>query len=106
MLPEPFELLELKDKESVTVQPVNFKLGKMIIHPTFAGAPKEKEITAIRISLLVGISPGKMPYLDLTAGTLVAQLAPLLPEVVSKKRSVKISAVGSGPSKRYTVEVL
>jgi len=106
LLPEPFEILELKDGESQTLKATRYELGLMRIHPKYPGAPESKEIMALRLH----VSPGRKilgpPFWDVTSQTLIAQLKPHLDDLVRTGREFRITAHGEAPRKRFTLELL
>ena len=100
----PYELLELRDRESVTLQIVSSELGSMIIHPRWPGAPKEKTITVLRVHLAAGVKPYPPQYFDITSKTLIAQLQPFLMERGFERQEFVITKFGQPPRARFTLE--
>ena len=105
-LPGPFEILELRDGQSIVLRVVDWRLGLMKIHPRFAGAPAEKVIKVLRLYVPRDVKPVGPDYWDITAQTLIYQLLPFLQDPRFRERTFKITAYGVAPRKRFTVEVL
>jgi len=106
LLPEPFEILELRDGEMVKLSTTRFELGRMVIKPRYPGAPAEKEIQVLRLHLSAGVKAAGPPFWDVTSQTLIAQLKPHLGDLVKTGREFKITAHGEAPRKRFTLELL
>jgi hypothetical protein len=104
-LPGPFEIFELKDKESVTFRVRDWRLGKMVIKPRVAGGPGEKIITVLRVYVRKEDKPVGPDYWDITSQTLIYQLLPFLQTPDFRAKTFKITAYGVAPRKRFTVEV-
>ena len=100
----PYELLELADRQSVTLRVISWEQGSLIIHPRWEGAPAEKEISALRVHLATGVKPYPPMYWDVTSKTLEAQLLPLLLERGFEHYEYVITAYGIAPRKRFTLE--
>jgi len=105
-LPEPFEILELRDGESVRLKASGYALGRMSIKPRYPGAPESKEIQALRLRLPAGVKTVGPPFWDVTSQTLIAQLKPHLEDLVRTGREFKITAHGEAPRKRFELELL
>jgi len=103
-LPGPYEVLDLRDGETVRLRIVGWERGSMTIHPRYAGAPEEKEIPALRVHLAAGVKPFPPMYYDLTSKTLQAQMLPLLMERGYDLYEYVITAYGVAPRKRFTLE--
>ena len=100
----PYELLELRDREHVVLRIVSHELGSMIIHPRWPGAPKEKEISVLRVHLAPGVKPYPPMYFDITSKTLIAQLQPFLLERGFERYEFVITKFGVPPRARFTLE--
>jgi len=105
LLPEPYEYLELKDGTSLTLAVVKQEWGEGVIHPRYAGAPAEKRIPVLRLTVKLGYKPTGVPYWDITSKTLQAQLRPLLPDLIARGAEFTITAHGEGPQKRFSLRV-
>jgi len=106
LLPEPYEILELRDGASVTLKASGYVVGQMRIKPRYPGAPAEKVIGALRLQLPAGVKPVGPPFWDVTSQTLIAQLKPHLDDLVRSGREFRITAHGEAPRKRFTLELL
>ena len=102
---EPFEILELRDGETIRLRVVNFEFGEAVIHPRYAGAPAEKRIPVLRLYVPPEYKPRGPPYWDVTSKTLQAQLKPLLAELKASGKEFTITAFGAAPSKRFSVRI-
>lgn len=105
-LPGPYEILELADRESRDLRVVSWERGTMIIHPTWPGAPPEKEIPVLRVHVTTAVKPLPPHYYDITAKTLQAQLLPLLLAPRFEEWTYRVTAYGVAPRKRFTLERL
>jgi len=103
-LPEPHEILELADGETVVLRIISWERGSMVIHPRYAGAPAEKTIPALRVHVPETVKPYPPRYWDITAKTLQWQLLPLLTEPGYENYEYVITAHGVAPRKRFTLE--
>jgi len=106
LLAEPYEILELRDGQGVTLKATKYDLGRMRIKPRYPGAPAEKEIQALRLHLGAGVKTVGPPFWDVTSQTLIAQLKPHLEDLVKSGREFRITAHGEAPRKRFTLELL
>jgi hypothetical protein len=104
-LPGPYEILELRDKESITLKIRDWRLGIMRIKPRYEGAPPEKVIKVLRLYVPREIKPAGTDYYDITSQTLIYQLLPFLQTPDFRTKTFKITAIGVAPRKRFTVEV-
>ena len=102
----PYEIMEMKDNEVMNLQVLRWELGTVVIHPRWAGAPSEKEVLGLRLHVDKKQKPTGLQYWDVTAQTLIAQLRPLLQAGMEKVHITRIKAVGEGPKKRFTVEMI
>jgi len=100
----PYEIMELADRQSVTLRVVTWEQGSIVIHPRYEGAPSEKEIPVLRVHLWAGYKPYQPMYWDITSKTLMAQLLPLLLERGFENYEYVITAYGVAPRKRFTLE--
>ena len=105
LLPEPFEFLELKDGVSLTMAVTKQEWGEAVIRPRYPGAPEEKRIPVLRLTVKPGYKPTGVSYWDITSKTLQAQLRPLLPDLISRGAEFTITAHGEGPQKRFSLRV-
>lgn len=104
-LPGPYEILELRDKESIVLRIRDWRLGIMRIHPRVAGAPPEKVVKVLRLYVPRDLKVTGPDYYDVTSQTLIYQLLPFLQTPDFRTKTFKITAHGIAPRKRFTVEV-
>jgi hypothetical protein len=102
-LPRPYDILELADGQSITLQIKGFADGTMKIVPK--GQTAEKEIRVLRVVVPPEIKTTGVPYWDITATTLVAQLQPYLYAPGYQTKKFTITAHGIAPMKRFTLKV-
>jgi len=105
LLPEPYEYLELKDGVSLTMAATKQEWGEALIKPRYAGAPGEKRIPVLRLTVKPGYKPTGAPYWDITSKTLQAQLRPLLADLIARGAEFTVTAHGEGPQKRFSLRV-
>lgn len=105
----PYEILELADGETVTFHVERYETGKMIIHPTYPGAPEEKIIDGLRVFVPLADKEYLPSYWDVTGGHLVAGLKPLLEMLIESGKAVTITAKlmrpGRPASKRHKIDI-
>ena len=101
---KPYEILELKDGQSVSLRVVSYERGSMEIHPKYEGAPESKVIEALRVHLAPGVKPYPPMYYDITSGTLIAQLLPYLLDRGAQAYEYKVTKYGVAPRARFTLE--
>jgi len=104
-LPGPYEILELRDGESVTLRVLDWRLGMMVIHPRTQPGVTEKRIKVLRLYVPREIKPVGPDYWDITSQTLIYQLLPYLQRPDFRALVFKITAHGVAPRKRFSVEV-
>ena len=101
----PVEVLELRDGQSITFRIERFVKGRLRIHPRWPGAPPEKEVEVLRIWVPKAYKPFFPPYWDITSNRLRAELEGFLQRPDVYNLEFKVTAFGSAPRTRYTVEV-
>lgn len=126
LLSEPMEFLDLENGNSVTVQITGYEYGTASIAPRITtsrhvaihmaqnnlatapppGHPVTIDVPVTRINITRIDKPSPVPYYDISAKTLQAQLKPLLDSGAYRSRTFKITANGEKPSKRYSVEAI
>ncbi len=84
---------------------IGYDKGEMVIHPKYAGAPESKTIVALRLFVNPLSKPMGGKFWDVTGQHLIAQIEPLLIATPKGSLWLTLTAHGSGPSKRYTVDV-
>jgi len=105
LLPGPYEIMELPDGQSLRLAITGSLEGDMMIKPRYAGAPAEKRIHALRLYVAEGYKPVGVPYWDVTSQTLIAQLRPHLKKLAAEKSEFVITAHGTAPRKRFSLEI-
>lgn len=103
-LPGPYELLDLADRQSVTLRIQSFEEGWMTINRKPPNPPGPVDVEVLRVMVAPGVKALPPPYYDITSKTLIAQLLPALRIGEYKKREYTITAYGVAPRKRFTVE--
>ena len=103
-MPEPFELLELQDGQTIDLRVESWKLGKALIHPRDGRPPKE--IPVLRVQVPPGDKPTLPTYWDLTSKHLVAALVGHLEAGGGAPRIFQITWHGIGARGRPSLEVL
>ena len=102
-LPEPYELMDLQDREAVTFRVVKYEEGEIPIKTQ--DEPEGKVVHACRVHVPREDKPVGLPYYDITSKTLCAQILPFLGDPVQVKRRFTVTAHGVRPRKRFTLEV-
>lgn len=103
MLPGPYELLDLQDKELRTFRVVKFEEGEIPIKTQ--DEPGGKIVQACRVHVRTEDKVAGLPYYDITSKTLCAQILPFLRDPGQRARRFTVTAHGVRPMKRYTLEV-
>jgi len=103
VLPQPYEILELGDGESITLKITSWKLGKITIQPKYLRAPKE--VRTLRVWVPEGYKTFEPRYFDITSQTLIYQLLPHLEVPDFTKKLFLITKHGVAPHARFTLEV-
>ena len=88
---------------SITLHVLSFEDGTTRI--VNSQAPDGKEIEILRLHVPPEEKPAGVHYYDTGSKLLIAQLKPLLPNIVSQKRAVTITKYGVQPKARFKVEV-
>jgi len=124
-LPEPIEYLDLEHQESIVLQITKYELGTTTIHPKVItprhirthmeqnsllsppppGTPITVRVPTLRVwgSRVDAASP--MTYWDVSSKRLIADLTPRLYAAGGAPITVTLTAAGTKPTKRYSVEV-
>jgi len=105
-LSRPSEFLELRDKEVFEIAPLEFQEGLMEITPRPPNPQIPKTINVLRLWYDKDPALPGLDYVDVSSQTLIAQIAPMIDEVIKKKSSLRITAFGEGVKKRFTVSVV
>ena len=126
LLPEPYELIDLHDGNSITLQVESWLDGSMKIHPQTVskrhlrihmdqrgltepppvGTPIDVEIPMIRLVGKRLDAPHGSPWWDATSKTLRADLLARFTSGLPLPATIRLTANGHKPHKRYSVEVL
>jgi hypothetical protein len=99
----PFDILELPESGVLVTTVLSWELGQMSITPR-DGRP-QKIIKVIRIHVPQTTKATFPHYYDITAQTAIAQLSPILDDVVRNKRTLTLRKVGSGAAARFSIAV-
>lgn len=105
VLLEPVEWLEIGNGSEANFTVINFKLGKTEIRPRYDPNKVKKWVAAIRLYCEPSQKPNGVPWWDVDAKGLIAQLLPMLGELKGKKKRIRITASGFGGAKRYSVSL-
>ena len=104
LLDPPAEILDLADGESVTLRVLRYERGGLFITPR--GAPAGRDVEAVRLHVSPEDKPVGAPYWDLTARTTIARLLPVLDQLVSTRRPIRITKHGVAPAARHQIDFL
>jgi len=103
VLEPPYEILEMRAGEIVKLRVLKYGVGTIEIKPRYPRAPPRKIVKAIRIWVPKELKRTVPYYFDLTAGTLVAGVLPLLEKGLHKENLICIRKVGYPPKARFEV---
>lgn len=103
LLPGPYELMDLQDRETVTFRAIRFEEGEVPIKTQ--DEPEGKLVHVCRVHVPKEDKPVGLPYYDITSKTLCAEIEPFLRDPVQARRRFKVTAHGVRPRKRYRLEV-
>lgn len=103
-LAKPIEIFDLADGESVRIRIQKFERGEVDIQTR--AAPAARKVDALRLWVPPGDKPLGAPYWDITSGTLIARLLPVLDNLVASQRYIKITKFGVAPIARHQVDFL
>jgi len=102
-IPGPYEIFELADTETKTLEIQKWEIGTMkIITPEF---PEGKIIKVLRVWVPRAIKPIGTDYYDITSQTLIAQLEPYLKTPDFRRKKFIITKFGVAPRARFKLEV-
>lgn len=102
-LPGPYEIFELADGESKTLQVTKWELGTAFIKTR--EVPEGKTIKVLRVYVTTAVKPIGVGWWDITSGTLIAQVLPFLEKPDFTRKKFTIKKYGVAPKARFTVEV-
>lgn len=103
-MPEPFELLEWSDGQTMDLRIESWSLGKALIHPR-DGRPA-KEVPVLRVHVPAGDKPTLPGYWDITSKHLIAGLVGYLEAGRVSGRIFRITWHGTGARGRPSLEVI
>jgi len=104
VLPGPYEILELADRQSARLRIVTWEQGVMTIHPRNRGGPEEKTIEVLRVHVSPETKPVPPTYYDITSKTLIAQFMPMLMTVGFENYEYVITKFGIAPRARFQLD--
>jgi len=104
-LPGPYDILEMKDRESREFVVKRWELGTMEISPKYPGAPERKLIRVLRIHVGTEAKPIGAPWWDVTSQTLIVQWLPYLRRADFMRKVYRITKHGEAPTARFSIEV-
>jgi hypothetical protein len=125
LLPEPYEFVDLSHLTSMMLQVASWLDGSVIIHPRnptprhvrimmdqraltappLPGEPISVEVPAIRLIGVRTDEPSSARYWDVSSKTLRADLLARFGSTQTFPMTLKLTANGHAPKKRYSVEV-
>lgn len=100
----PFELLDLEDGGILSLIPISWERGTMVIHPQRNGGQVALTVGALRLHVSPETKAAPPYYYDITAKTLQAQLMPLLMLTGYDRYRYVITKHGVAPKARFTLE--
>ena len=103
MLTEPNEILEFNDGETKELRIISWQNDEMVVRP--ARAPRGEVVKAMRLHVSKETKDHSPYYWDTTAKTLIHQLLPHLEAGNYHEKTFVITAHGTGPQKRFSLEV-
>lgn len=102
-LPDPFEILELLDKQEIVLRPKGFTLGKAKIVPRDGREPKL--IRVLRVEVSKADKPTLPQYWDVTSAHLIAGLMGHFGQRDYLRKTYKIKKFGTGARARFTLDI-
>ena len=102
-LPPPYEIVDFEPKKPYYFKLTQWKLGKVLIHPRWVGAPPEKEVVAMRMYVDPTTKPYYPPYYDVTPKRLVYQLAGMFASNFRTDMWLQIIRDIPGPKAHFSV---
>jgi len=106
LLSGPFEWLPTPPDQTQELRVLRWELGSAVIAPRWRGAPPQKRIRVLRLWVPAEVKPIGVPWWDVDASTLIAQLLPFLTRADYREKLYRITAYQEPPRKRFRVEVL
>lgn len=104
-LPAPMEFLELSNGGSASFHVEGYELGETMISPRRSQDQRIAVVQCLRLYVPRDEKPIGVPWWDITAMGCIAQLMPLLEDIIKRKKRVTLTAHGFGTSKRFSISV-
>jgi len=104
IIPEPYELLDMVDGQTVTLRPQSWDLGKCLIHPRDGRDPRW--VPCLRVAIPAEDKATIPLYWDITSKHLIAGLLGYLESGPASRHSFKITKHGKPPMARFTLEAI
>lgn len=101
----PYEILEMKDGEEVTLKITSWQEGYMYITPRFPESNGEKRIPVLRVLVTPETKETLPPYWDVTSKHLIAGLKAYLTRPGYRDKTFRIRKIGVRPTARFTLTV-
>lgn len=99
----PFEILDLRDGQSVEFRILKYEWGQTRIETRLE--PEGKVVPVLRVWVPPEDKPLGAPYWDITSRTLQERLRPIIAGLVAARRRLRITKFGVAPTARHQVEV-
>jgi len=99
----PFEILDMKDGETIKLRCYKWELGKTTIVNRTTG--ETKVVQVLRVHVCKEYKNSYPFYWDITAKRLIAQLLPILQRLDFSRFVITITKLGEKPIARFTVDV-
>ena len=103
-LPEPFEILELRNGQTVELRIVSWELGRGFIHPRDGRDPKW--VQCLRVTVPPEAKATIPPYWDIMAKHLINGLLGYLSRGDGARYLFRITRHGDGPQGRFTLDAI
>ena len=103
VLSPPYEIYEFQPCQAAYFKVTDYEIGKIVIHPRWAGAPPSKEVIAIRLHVDPETKKFFPHYWDITPARLVHQLAGMLIHRGWEGKWLRIHRDVPGPKAHFSV---
>ena len=100
----PYEIMELRDGQTIDLHVESFELGRAEIHPR--DGRDAHEVPFLRVHVPAADKVELPHYWDITAKHLIAGLLGYLDAGLRAGRTFRITKHGKAPRARFTLEVL
>jgi len=104
VIPEPYELLDMVDGQTVTLRILSHSQGKVFINPRDGRDPKW--VPCLRVAIPAEDKATIPLYWDITSKHLIAGLLGYLDGGDGQRYSFKITKHGKPPMARFTLEAI